>query len=109
MKVKVRIFTFKFIQVAYIYYEDAKMLYDVFEYLKNKIKEIIPFVDDIDIDIYINDLNSKVNESDLKRGIIAITDSWSFGTTEPQEFIDILKRILDSKNIEYEIDIVNYM
>jgi len=105
VKVKVKVLTTEWIHTATIYCEEARKIYEDVKRLKDNIKKIFPYVDDVDIMISINELDSEISDTDLEKGIIAETSSWKIGGKKLDEFIDKIKSFLDKNKIEYEIEI----
>jgi len=105
MKVNVKVLTTNWIHTATIYCEEAKKIYEDVKRLKDNIKKIFPYVDDVDIVVSINELDSEISDTDLEKGIIAETSSWRIGGKTLDEFVNKIKSFLDKNKLEYEIEI----
>jgi len=105
INVKVKVVTTRWIHTAEIYCEEAKKIYEYVKRLKDDIKKMFPYVDDVDIVISINELGSEISDTDLEKGIIAETSSWRIGGKTLDEFVNKIKSFLDKNKIEYEIEI----
>jgi len=104
MKVKVKIYPCAFEYCATLFSEDAKKILETIDECKRRIREVFPLADfvDIEIDGFIYGLS----ESDLRKGIVGYMDADQLGCKTLEEFIEDIKKILERRKIEYEIEVV---
>jgi len=100
-KVKVRIHECAFGYCAEFYSDDAKKVLKVMDKCEKKILKALPFIRHIDIEIHA--LGYPLYRSDLRNGIVGYTDSEELKAKDLNDFISIIKSILERRKIKYDL------
>jgi len=99
--VKVRIYKCIYGYCAEFYFSDADKILNVIEKCKRKIKKMLPIVDRVNIDMYV--FGYPLYEINLMRGIVGRIDSEEIRASDLDTFVNILKLVLESKGMKYEV------
>jgi len=106
MRVKVKVFPCTFNYCATVYSDDKSKIIEAVDNVKKELMKVFPLADDVYIEFSV--LGFSVNEDLIKKSVVGFTDALVFKCKTLDEFVETIKKILDKKRVEYDVEIEEY-